>query len=163
MRVDCFRAWTGLAVAACLGWACVEAPGVSWGGPRRGPWAAGPPDPAAVVASFQPILAVREAGRSEESLLMLRERAEKGPYPGYAWYFLGEAAQREGALAAAVMSYRKAVAADPTVADRQSAFGTSDALRRSLAELKVSAWARSGPPELAELRYLERRLAGGCE
>jgi tetratricopeptide (TPR) repeat protein len=116
-----------------------------------------------VTASFQPILAARDAGRAEVALLALRVRAEKGPYPGYAWYFLGQVAQREGAFAAAVVNYRKAVAADPTVADRQSAFGAADALRRDLSDLKRSAWARSGPPELADLRYLERRLAGGCE
>jgi Flp pilus assembly protein TadD len=116
-----------------------------------------------VTASFQPILAARDAGRAEEALLALRERAEKGPYPGYAWYFLGQAAHREGALAAAVMNFRKAVATDPTVADRQAAFGASDGLRRALEDLKRSSWARSGPPELSELRYLERRLAGGCE
>lgn len=150
------------AVAGCLAWAAVEARHVAWRVPR-GSACAGAADPAAVAESFRSVLAARQAGRDEEALLALRERAEKGPYPGYAWFLMGEAAYEARAYAAAVQSYRKAVQADPSVTDRGSALRASGTMRASLDVIQRSDWARSAPPELADLRYLQRRLLGGCE
>jgi cytochrome c-type biogenesis protein CcmH/NrfG len=163
MSAQRFRLFVAVAVVGCLAWAALEARRVTWRVPRDVGCSRAPVDPAAVAESFRPILEAERAGREEEALLALRERAEKGPHPGYAWFLLGEAAYQAGAYEAAVRSYRKAVETDPSVTDRGSALRASWALRGNLEVIQKSAWAGSKPPELADLRYLQRRLMGGCE
>jgi len=116
-----------------------------------------------VEASFGPISAARDQGRVEEALLLLRDRTERGPYPGYAWFLLGEIAFQEGQLRTAVSHYRKAVDVDPSVGDRQGAFQARRVVSERLAALRGGAWAQQPPPEIRDLYYLQRRLAGGCE
>lgn len=152
-----------LGTLACLAWAGVEARHL--GGLPQGldPCAARPSDPGAVEASYAAIRAALAEGRDDEALLALRDWARRGPYPGYAWFLLGEAAYHEGAPAAAVGHWRKAVEADATVADRAAAFGAGRAIARRLAELREGPWAENPPPEIRDLYFLQRRLAGGCE
>lgn len=154
-----------LGVASCLAWAGVEARHLAGSGLSRGPdpCAARPPDAAAVEASYAAIRAALGDGREEEALLALRERASRGPYPGYAWFLLGEAAYRQGAAAAAVGHWRRAVEADASVADRGAAFGAGRAIARRLAELREGPWAEDAPREIRDLYFLQRRLAGGCD
>jgi len=157
------RAILALAVLGCLTWAGVEASRLR-GGPRRSdPCAARAPDPAAVEASYASIRAALDQGRGEEALLSLRERAARGPYPGYAWFLLGEAAYREGAATAAVGHYRRAVETDPSVADRGAALGAARTMGQRLTALREGPWAGNPPPEIRDLYLLQRRLAGGCE
>ncbi|MBE0617882.1 MAG: hypothetical protein IH608_08160, partial [Proteobacteria bacterium] len=90
------RALLPLAVIGCLAWAGVEARHLS-GAPRRSaPCATRAPEAAAVEASYAAIRAALDQGRDAEAVLSLRERTARGPYPGYAWFLLGEAAYREG-------------------------------------------------------------------
>jgi len=156
------RAVLILGIALTLGWAAVEARNL-----RRSTgadlYAARPPDPVAVEASFRPILDARDQGRPEEALLLLRDRTERGPYSGYAWFLLGEMAYGEGQPGAAVRHYRRAVEVDPSVADRQGAFRARRVVSERLAALRNGPWAQSPPPEIRDLYYLQRRLAGGCE
>ena len=157
------RELLALAVLGCVVWAGVEARDLG-SGPRRGdPCAARAPEAAAVEASYAAIRDALEQGRDGDALLSLRERTVRGPYPGYAWFFLGEAAYREGAVTAAVGHYRRAVETDPSVADRGAAFGASRTLGRRLADLRQGPWAEDPPPEIRDLYLLQRRLAGGCE
>lgn len=158
-----FRQLAAVAVAGCLAWAAVEARRASWRVPRSPGCEGARVDASAVDESYRPILAAEREGREEEALLALRERAEKGPYPGYAWFLLGEAAVRAHSYEAAIRSYRKAVEIDPTVTDRGAALRASRNLRGNLEIIQRSAWALSKPPELTDLRYLQRRLMGGCE
>ena len=151
-----------LGILSCLLWAGVEARGIVGLHPRSNPCAT-VGSPTAVEESFAPILRARQEGRAEEALLELRSRVGRGPYPGYAWFLLGEAAYREGALGAAVRHYRAAVDTDPAVSDRDSAFGSARLLQDRLDSLRKTAWAKAGPAEMADLRYLQRRIAGGCE
>ncbi len=158
------RAGLAVAVAACLAGAAWEARRLGEpGGPAWDPCAARAAEPQAVEASYAEVLAARAAGRTEEALLALRQRAERGPHPGYAWFFLGEVAFDERAFGAAVRHYRRAVEVDPGVADRGAAFGAAAAVERRLEALRESAWAQAEPPELRDLHYLRRRLAGGCQ
>lgn len=152
-----------LGVASCLAWAGVEARNLSGVSQGSDPCAARPSEAAAVETSYAAIRAALGDGRDDEALLALRDRASRGPYPGYAWFLLGEAAYREGAAAAAVGHWRKAVEADATVADRGAAFGAGRAISRRLAELREGPWAENPPREIRDLYYLQRRLAGGCE
>lgn len=158
-----FRLLIGAAVAGCLAVAAVEARRVTWRAPRERACVGAQADPAVVAESFRSIREAEEGGREEEALLALRERAEKGPYPGYAWFLLGEAAYRARTYEAAVRSYRKAVEVDPSVTDRGAALHASTVLRGNLEVIQRSTWALAKPPELADLRYLQRRLMGGCE
>ncbi|MBI5017914.1 MAG: hypothetical protein HZB55_20790 [Deltaproteobacteria bacterium] len=163
MSAQRFRSLFAVAVAGCLTGAVLEARHVSWRVPRGGGCAGVGVDPAAVTESYRPILEAQAAGRPEEALLSLQERTEKGPYPGYAWFLLGEAAFREQSYAAAVHGFRRAVEVDPSVTDRGAALRAPSVLRASLDSIQRSNWASTHPPELADLRYLQRRLLGGCE
>lgn len=159
------RRWSvASAVALCLGGAGLEARHLGRERLARvDPCGARPADRGAVEASFAEVLAARAAGRGEEALLTLRQRAERGPYPGYAWFLLGELAVEAGAFGPAVKHFRRAVEVDPGVADRGTAFGAARAVEHHLETLRASAWAQANPPELRDLHYLRRRLAGGCE
>jgi cytochrome c-type biogenesis protein CcmH/NrfG len=151
------------AIAASLVWAAVEARhlGRRESGPARP--AASPFDPGAVEAAFAELLAARDAGRREEIMLDLRGRAEHGPYAGYAWFLLGEMAYQEGAYRAALRHYRKAVEVDPSVADRDGALASARMITARSEALLHGPWAKERPPEIRDLYYLQRRLAGGCE
>jgi len=157
------RAVLLLGIAVSLGLAAVEARNLGHGAVASDPCASRPPDPVAVEASFGPILTARDQGRPEEALLLLRERTERGPYPGYAWFLLGEMAFGEGQARAAVRHYRRAVEADPSVGDRQSAFRARRVVTERLAGLRTGPWAQDPPPEIRDLYFLQRRLAGGCQ
>lgn len=163
MKFSGFRLMIAVAIAVCLAWATLEARHLTWRIPRGAACGGAAADPAAVSESFRPVLEARRAGREEEALLALRERAAKGPYEGYAWFLLGQMAYESRSYAAAVQSYRRAVEADPSVMDRGAALRAPWTMRASLDVMQRDAWARSNPPELADLRYLQRRLLGGCE
>jgi hypothetical protein len=119
-------------------------------------------DPAAVEKSFAPIMAKYKAGERENSLLALRQRAAKGPYPGYAYYLLGERAFGEKAWGAAVDNYKAGVKADSSVGDHRGAFESGKVILARLEEIKKGVWAGRSPEELKEVNYLLRRLSGGC-
>lgn len=146
-----------------LAWAAVEA--------RRVPWRnlASPrvPSPAVptrqVEESFADIRAALAADRTDEATLALRRRIEHGPHRGYAWYLLGEAAFRQGAYAAAVRHFRRAVESDPTVVDRRAPFQAGTVLDGHLTALLNGPWSTERPPEVRDLYFLRRRLGGGCE
>jgi cytochrome c-type biogenesis protein CcmH/NrfG len=163
MRAVRTRALLWGAALAFLGWAVVEARHVDW----RGLTSPRPIDaaviPQQVEESFAAIRAATTEGRTEEALLALRRRAERGPHRGYAWYLLGELAIGQGAYAAAVRHYRRAVELDPTVVDRNGAFHAGAAIDTRLTELLEGAWADNRPPEMRDLYFLRRRLGGGCE
>ena len=159
MRGD--RAGVALALGAAL---CFVGAGLEARGLSRRPVPPPTHEEAAVVeASFRDVGSARGAGRAEEALLALRHRAEKGPYPGYAWFLLGELAWEERVLGTAVRNYRKAVELDAGVTDRTAAFASGRTLGERVRWLARSGWPESRPLELADFRYLQRRLSGGCE
>ncbi len=159
--MDLRRAVFAALALAFAGWAAVEARhlpvrdthGIRRCGPSR----------AEVEARFAPIRRQIESGRVEEALLSLRPMAEKGAYRGYARFWLGEIAFRQGAYAQAVRAYRRAVEQAPDLGDRDGPFGARRALEVRLAFLRKGPWARNPPREVRDLYYLQRRLAGGCE
>ena len=156
------RAALALAAAVCVAWAAVEARNLGAVPAGADPCALAAPDPGAVEASFEPVRALLEAGRSEEAVLALRDRAAKGPYPGYARFWLGEIAFRHGAYAQAVREYRAAVETDPSVGDRGAAFNAGRRISERLEEIRRGPWAGDPPREIRDLYYLQRLLAGGC-
>lgn len=156
------RSALALAAAVCVAWAAVEARNLGAGPRGTDPCALGAPDPAAVEASFGPVRALLDAGRDEEAVLVLRERAAEGPYPGYARFWLGELAFRHGAYAQAVREYRAALEADPSVGDRGAAFDAGRRIAERLGEIRRGPWAGDPPREIRDLYYLQRLLAGGC-
>ncbi len=156
--------WLAVAVAACLAWAGVEARGLVGARPGRPDPCAGRPAPAAEVEdAFLGVRTALAAGRRERALFDLRRRAEHGPFPGYAEFWLGELAYEEGAYPAAVRHYRAAVDREPAVYDRGAAFGAGKVVAGRLEALRSGPWARNPPPEVRDLYYLQRRIAGGCE
>lgn len=146
-----------------LGWALVEALHVDWRGLTSARPAATPVAPEQVEESFAEIRKAAADGRSEEALLALRRRTERGPHLGYAWYLLGELAAAQGAYPAAVRHYRRAVELDPTIVDRRAAFHAGATIATRLTGLLEGEWAEHRPPEIRDLYFLRRRLAGGCE
>ena len=164
MGWDRGRLALGAVAAGLLVWAGVEARNLDWRALGRAPALAAPAvDPRQVEESFAGIRADLEAGRAEQALLELRQRTEHGPYPGFAWFWLGELAADEGVYTAAVRHYRRAVETDPTVADRTAAFDAGAAIDTRLSAILEGPWANQRPPEVRDLYYLRRRLGGGCE
>lgn len=150
-----------VAVLAFLAWAAVEARHVGEG-PGR-PESPRAEDRVAIEAAFGPVLRAQNEGRRDEALLALRERETRGPYRGYAAFLLGELAFEEGAYGPAVARYRNAVELEPSVADRDSAFSSARRISQRLDALARGPWKEHPPAEMRDLRYLQRRLAGGCE
>ena len=153
--------WT--AVATCLGWAAVEARHLDWSSLGIPPVVVPAMDRRQVEESFAPIRADIDGDRTEQAVLALRLRIEKGPHPGTAWFLLGEVAAAEGAHAAAVRHYRRAVEQDPAVADRYAPFRSGVVIGARLTALLEGPWAVDRPPEVRDLYYLRRRLGGACE
>ncbi len=151
------------AVLACLSWAAVEARHVKVEGGRPDPCALRPADPSAVGASYRELGERVERGEHDEALLALRDRTARGPFPGYAWFLLGEVAYEEGQFREAVRHYRKAVETDPTVADRRGAMDSARRIRERTSALRGGPWSADPPDEIRDLYFLQRRLAGGCE
>lgn len=151
------------AVTVCLSWAAVEARHVSMPPAQPDPCALRPPDPSSVEASYRPLAERVARHETGEVLLALRDRTTRGPFPGYAWFLLGEVAYEEGQLREAVRHYRKAVEIDPTVADRRGALGAARRLRERVETLRSGPWKEDPPEEVRDLYFLQRRLAGGCE
>jgi tetratricopeptide (TPR) repeat protein len=116
-----------------------------------------------VEESFRAILADKDAGRTAEALLALRERSEKGPHAGAARFLLGEIAYADKAYGPALTHYRKAVESDPSLADRASPFRSASKMQDRLEALSKKGWTASGAGALDDYHFLQRRLAGGCE
>jgi tetratricopeptide (TPR) repeat protein len=149
----------GAAVTACLA-------GAAWYGAKATPpraAACAPVSAMQVEESFRDVLAVRDAGRSTEALLALRERSEKGPHPGAARFLLGEIAYADKAYGPALAHYRKAVETDPSLADRSSPFRAAAKMQDRLDALGKNGWTAPGAGALDDYHFLQRRLAGGCE
>lgn len=152
-----------LAIALALGWAGVEARHLRLGPPAGYRLPAAEEAPAAVEAGFAALQEARRGGRREEALLGLREQAARGRHPGFASFLLGEMAFEEKAYTAAVGHYRRAVEAEPRVGDHDAPFRSGRIIASRLGFLRQGPWAQSPPPEIRDLYYLQRRLAGGCE
>ncbi len=146
---------------AFSGWAAVEARHLQ--GRETGRILRCGPSRTEVEARFAPVRKQIESGRMEEALLSLRPMAEKGGYRGYARFWLGEIAFRQGAYAQAVRAYRQAVEQAPDLGDPDGPFGARRVLEARLSFLRKGPWARKPPREIRDLYYLQRRLAGGCE
>jgi cytochrome c-type biogenesis protein CcmH/NrfG len=151
------------AIGVSLTWAAVEARHLGRREPAPGPSPLVALDAAEVEAAFSDLAAARDGGRREEVMLGLRDRTTRGPHAGYAWFLLGEMAYDEEAFGAAVRHYRKAVETDPSVADRDAAFSSARVIATRLEAILQGPWSTRRPPDVRDLYYLQRRLAGGCE
>jgi hypothetical protein len=152
-----------LVISVSVVWAALEARNLGQSQPTPAGTGTSSPEPATVEADFADVVVARREGRREEALLRLRDRATRGPHAGHALFLLGEMAYAEGAYAAAVRHYRKAVETDAYVADRGSAFSSAREISTRLEAILAGPWADRRPAEVRDLYYLQRRLAGGCE
>jgi tetratricopeptide (TPR) repeat protein len=119
--------------------------------------------PAEVESAYKELSSALEAGETDEALLELRKRSEKGPYPGAALYFLGQLAYAEGAYPQALLHYRKASEKNPSLFDRGGPFKAREKVLKNLDALKNGPWKGQRPAGIADLQFLVRRLNGGCE
>ncbi len=161
--MDRERTWFLVAAALLLVWAGVEARSLNRDRRARPDPCAARVDPAAVEASYRDVEARIQGGDAAGVVLELRQRARSGPYPAWAWFWLGEAAYRQGAWAEAVRAYGRAVDENPAVADRNGPFRSGERMSERLASIRKGPWATRPPPEIRQLYALQRRLAGGCE
>ncbi|TAL15599.1 hypothetical protein EPN96_12610 [bacterium] len=119
--------------------------------------------PAEVESAYKELSAALEEGRTDEALLELRKRSEKGPYPGAALYFLGELAYAEGAYQQALFHYRKAAEKNPSLFDKGGPFKAREKVLKNLDGLRNGPWKGQRPAGIADLQFLVRKLNGGCE
>ncbi|GAB4261394.1 hypothetical protein [Deferrisoma sp.] len=156
--------WVLVGLAALFAaWAALELPGLGRDARARPDPCAARVEPAAVEASYRDTVARLEAGDDAAAVLELRRRAEAGPHPAWAWFWLGEAAYRRGAWAEAVARYARAVDENPAAADRTGPFRSGAVMAERLQAIRSGPWAQDPPPEVRKLYALQRRLAGGCE
>jgi len=118
---------------------------------------------------YEPVESLLQQGRSQQALLKLGELARAFPNDAHAFVLRGQILADLGAPAEAASSFAEGVRLDGSYVDKTSPLSRRDAIGRLIDGIRArasasSAGAVSASPELTQnLRYLQSRLAGGCE
>ena len=116
-----------------------------------------------VEASYAETLKLIGMGKTDEAVLRLAPRAEKGPHRGAALYLLGEIAYGEGAYGPALSYYKNAVETDQALTDKSSPFNAAATMAERVEALRSGPFAGKRTAETKVMNYLLRQLAGGCQ
>lgn len=120
-------------------------------------------DPREVEASYADALELIAKDKSDEAVLRLTPRAEKGPHPGAALYLLGEVAFSEKAYGPALNYYKKALDTDRALTDKNAPFNSSATMMERVETLRSGPFAGKRTAETKVMNYLLRQLTGGCQ
>ncbi len=120
---------------------------------------------------YAPVETLMAEGREQQALLKLAEIARRYPGEGYGLLLRGRILHRLGAVEQAVAAYAEAVRKNPDFVDAQAPLSArpeiAALLESELQPVKQRATGRGKSPSarraLNDLRYLQSRLAGGCE
>jgi tetratricopeptide (TPR) repeat protein len=119
--------------------------------------------PREVEASYAETLKLIDAGKTDEAVLHLTPRVEKGPHRGAALYLLGEIAYGEGAYGPALDYYKNALEADRALTDKSAPFNAATTMAKRVEALRSGPFAGKRTAETKVMNYLLRQLAGGCQ
>lgn len=118
---------------------------------------------------YEPVESLLQQGRSQQALLKLEELSRAFPGDAHAFILRGQILADLGAPAEAAASFAQGVRLDGSYVDKTSPLSRREAIGRLVDGIRAkaaasSAGAASTSPEMTHnLRYLQSRLAGGCE
>lgn len=126
---------------------------------------------ALVQEIYGPVEALRQEGNPQTALLRLDELVRRYPAEAHGFILKGEILRGMGALEEAVASYVEGVRRNGDYIDEHSPLSRRTEIRLLLEEglqavgerAKLHPDNRSLASVLMDLRYLQSRLAGGCE
>jgi len=105
-----------------------------------------------------------KSGQFQQSLLKLEEISRNSAGDAHGFILRGEILAAMGAYPEAAANFAQGVRLDGSYVDKSSHLSRREAISRVVdSELKPSRASSSKPPSLNDLRYLQSRLAGGCE
>lgn len=108
---------------------------------------------------YEPVEALKKAGQHQQALLKLEELARTYPGDPHGYILRGELLAALGATAEAASSFAQGIRLDGSYVDRN----TPQSRRETIDSLVKSGLRSAASPALADIRYLQSRLAGGCE
>ncbi|TYO99622.1 hypothetical protein EDC39_102145 [Geothermobacter ehrlichii] len=120
---------------------------------------------------YAPVEELMTQGRDQQALLKLAEIARRYPGEGYGLLLRGRILHRLGAVEQAAAAYAEAVRKNPDFVDAQAPLSARQEiaalLETELQPVRQRAVGQGKSPSarraLSDLRYLQSRLAGGCE
>lgn len=114
---------------------------------------------------YEPVEALLKNGNPQQALLKLEELTVSYPGDAHAFILRGEILAAMGSVAGAATNFAKGVRLDGSYVDRKSPLSRREAITRLVdSQLKTGSPGSAVSPEmLSDLRYLQSRLAGGCE
>ncbi|MBI5656096.1 MAG: hypothetical protein HZC44_04425 [Geobacter sp.] len=118
---------------------------------------------------YEPVESLLQQGRPQQALLKLEELSRTFPGDAHAFILRGQILADLGAPAEAASSFAQGIRLDGSYVDKTSPLSRRYAISRLVDGIRAktaasSAGTASASPEMAQnLRYLQSRLAGGCE
>jgi cytochrome c-type biogenesis protein CcmH/NrfG len=114
---------------------------------------------------YEPVETLLKNGSPQQALLKLEELAVTYPGDAHAFILRGEILATMGSVAGAATNLAKGVRLDGSYVDRKSPLSRREAITRLVdTQLKnASAGTSASSDMVRDLRYLQSRLAGGCE
>jgi len=113
---------------------------------------------------YEPVEAFIKSGQHQQALLKLEEISRSYPADPHAFILRGELLFKMGAAAEAAASFAQGVRLEGAYVDRNSPISQREAIN-NLVESELSRVKSNPGPQsrVNDLRYLQSRLAGGCE
>ncbi len=113
---------------------------------------------------YQSVEALYKSGQFQQSLLKLEEISRNAGVDPHAFILRGEILASMGAYPEAAANFAQGVRLDGSYVDKSSPLSRRATISRILdSELKGSKAGSPNQTLLHDLRYLQSRLAGGCE
>lgn len=114
---------------------------------------------------YEPVETLLKNGNPQQALLKLEELAVSYPADAHAFILRGEILATMGSEDQATANFAKGVKLDGSYVDRNNPLSRRESIARLVNVQLKSAAANSGakPDTLRDIRYLQSRLAGGCE
>ncbi len=120
---------------------------------------------------YKEVLTLEKKGEVDEAINRIKKIMKSRPEDAYSLVLLGRLYYKQGHLAQAVHSYRKAIQKDPDYVDKNTPLFIGDEIMKliSSARGKLNREKKLKPNDMQirtainDIYYLQRRIAGGCE
>ncbi len=120
---------------------------------------------------YRNVLVLEKKGKLDEAMEELRKILAQHPKDAYGLILEARLYYRQGHLADAIHTYRKAIEMDPDYVDRKTPLYIGDEIMKiiegSRAKLHRERKLKPGDTKIKvaidDIYYLQRRIAGGCE
>jgi cytochrome c-type biogenesis protein CcmH/NrfG len=111
---------------------------------------------------YEPVETLLKNGNLQQALLKLEELAVSYPGDAHAFILRGDILASMGSVAGAAANFAKGIRLDGSYVDRKSPLSRRDAISR-LVDTQLKSTPAGNSETVRDLRYLQSRLAGGCE